>query len=125
MINANELRIGNWVKCGGFKRLYGEFRVAEIYPDQITIEQKPNDGYTVEEVDPITLTPEILEKCGFEKEGDTYKILNDNIDYCFRISFTGSGYFSSNVAANQPMKYLHTLQNLYYCLTGEELTINL
>jgi hypothetical protein len=136
MINVKDLRIGNWVKCGGFKRLYGEFKVAEIYPDQITIEQKPYDGFTVEEVEPIPLTPEILEKCGFVPNAigqlaieilgiDTHlELITINDGYCY-LNLNQIGEFSrcQDISINR-IQYLYQLQNLYFALTGQELTYN-
>jgi hypothetical protein len=138
MIQAKDLRIGNWVKCGGFKRLYGEFKVAEIYPDQITIEQKPYDGFTVEEVEPIPLTPEILEKCGFEKGVSEWYNKNYFTDCMeaaeemqlqvnlksFRCGIADLDFGGTNAMTAKPIQHLHQLQNLYFALTGQELTYN-
>lgn len=69
---------------------------------------------------PILLTEDILLKCGFEKGEDsdfTYFKLNG-------VEFTDispSGYELSYYEST-PMLHLHQLQNLYFALTGEELT---
>jgi len=113
MIVANELRIGNWVEIDQYGNTRNIIRINSGSDIDQVVKLRPS---------PIPLTPEILEKCGFDKEGDTYKIVTKNLDYCFKISFTGSGYFSQNAIAKQPTLYLHQLQNLYWCLCGEELT---
>ena len=56
MIAPNELRIGNWVKIG--------------YVPHMVIDGKHIDLYC-EDYQPIPLTPEILEKCGFTQRKDT------------------------------------------------------
>jgi hypothetical protein len=69
---------------------------------------------------PIPLTEDWLLKLGFEemnlhlnwKKRNHQMILNDGV---FRIWLNGY---------NKEIKYVHQLQNLYYALTGEELTIN-
>jgi hypothetical protein len=69
MIAANELRIRNWVKIGGIVR-----KVIDI-SFLIDTDVMPHwEGYLVNseheyKLDPIPLTPEILEKCGFDQDG--------------------------------------------------------
>lgn len=60
MIKANELRIGNWLK------VYGEFtEVMDIGTDKCW-SCFWSEAINVEYFEPIPLTPEILEKCGFD-----------------------------------------------------------
>ena len=129
-MKASELRIGNWISYNsGMNIVLGvQSPSPQKQPhlsDKYLVEINPPDSFFVpiDDIKPTELTPDILEKCGFEKEGDTYKVVDKNLDYCFRISFTGSGYFSPNTIAKHPILYLHQLQNLYWCLCGEELTI--
>jgi hypothetical protein len=121
MIQAQELRIGNWV----FANMGGEY----IQVDLESFEMIADDFGGFE---PIPLTPEILEKCGFDKlrrlylkskwydypENNKPKLtaINNNE---FEISRSGLGSF------HPECRYLHQLQNLYFALTGEELTIDL
>ena len=86
-------------------------------------------------VHPIPITPEWLERLGFEKVGNYYdldfnggglRFLSD-LDGC-RL-FTGSEYsltiamdYDTCEIPNTP-KYIHQLQNLYHALTGQELTV--
>jgi|OM-RGC.v1.029595184 hypothetical protein len=71
---------------------------------------------------PIPLTEEILLKCGFEKfntiGGCFYYINGLRIDYIL-CKFVLLGYDRCN------LNYLHELQNIYSCLCGDELKINL
>jgi hypothetical protein len=120
MIKANELRIGNWIEAVApmgnyYMKMYSvNFESLENHPDS---------------ANPIPLTPEILEKCGF-----TLKKLGYND--CYRKPFktatfllyahSGRYYFTCfEVNHETEIKCLHQLQNLYYALTGEELNIPL
>lgn len=121
MINANELRIGNWVQLEEDGEIL-QIKISALAATEIF-------------VDPIPLTPEILEKCGFEICGD---FDNNSVDFWttkdnFRIQFsnyTNAGsYFvywwetPSTVKNQKDVKVssLHQLQNLYFALTGNEI----
>lgn len=106
MIQANELRIGNWFE------FEGKYWRAVV----ITTNDAPEEN-------PILLTPEILEKAGFIK-GD---IDFDYICEYFQLYEDNNGWrvgFDGNVI-NTSLKYLHQLQNLYHAVSGEELNISL
>ena len=124
MINANELRIGNWVK---FKHLLGFIITikqdnCEIQSDRIIV----NSSY--DDIIPIPLTPEILEKCGFEKEDiethtdKTTRGLYKSI--LMMLPATSNCWYAAPFGYPLSLHrtlYLHQLQNLYFALTGEEL----
>lgn len=134
MIAANELRINNWVN----KSYFGEER-SEYF--QIT------KGFEIDSAEelyyPIPLTPELLVRCGFEKEkihnGFSFKkeIGRDGfkLEICFckgvqeytDFKIIGNGCYDDcgEMSLNEILKYLHQLQNLYFALTGEELNIEL
>lgn len=117
MIQANELRIGNWYY------LENPMASAKV-PEQLTVWTQALDfqGYGV----PIHLTPEILEKAGFKREAalQLYHCCEVEIGY---LENGGNSYdfFFSFRDQTQFIKYVHQLQNLYHALTGEELIINL
>jgi hypothetical protein len=80
--------------------------------------------------EPISLTPEILERCGFSKvnnqniwnayEKGKYRIEDLALEntYSFRLKVNpNESYYLADV------NYLHELQNLFFALTGEELEI--
>jgi hypothetical protein len=96
MVKASELRIGCWVDDAGMNAVM----ISEI-PAKIPLYY------------PIKLTPQILEKCGFEFNGGYFIIPLKNSLYGIDKIKVGKGIF------------LHQLQNLYFALTGEELDINL
>ena len=112
MIKPQELRIGNWLRI---KESDTKVQV-EVYMLNLSY----LTGYQ-----PIPLTPEILLKCefvmhkdkGLWRKGNFYLhfyTLSEN-EYCF----TFKDYKSASIL------YLHQLQNIYWCLCGEELTIKL
>ena len=119
MIKANELRIGNYYK---HPTSINDFDVMEDI-DFISV--------MVNQFKPIPLTEEWLLRLGFTRhhedygndivmlkscvhqprEGMTYKIYPDEL---------GSAEMPKNA---KRIKYVHQLQNLYFALTGEELTL--
>jgi len=132
MISAAELRIGNWIEATQLGGIYG--KVAALPKEGLMIE-----GFDFKILyasqDPIPLTPEILEKAGFEKQktdDDTvyYTLrLNDNLHcdlsliegdkngICEVCLFPYEDYFR--------YKYVHQIQNLVQSLTGKELNLQL
>lgn len=148
MINANELRIGNWVNFTynhKSKAIQIPCKVYELRRELVTLEDK-HDLITVrfEAIQPVDLTPEILEKCGFENnDGEFTHPNNTDFDLMFCASENGlwcgynfgdlkgiapfQGPLTGVVALPicNPFKYVHQLQNLYFALTGEELKIEL
>ena len=112
MLQANELRIGNYLQWNG-----KPFKVNTIFTSHVCSETQPLQGY-----EPIPLTPEILEKCGFEYDTVTYYIgnfmlLEGNNDYRVAINSISKQFCD--------VKYLHELQNCYFMYKKEELEINL
>jgi len=116
MVKANELRIGNLIYelvqdfNEGGRFLDGAKEIIIVDADIIKFVSENEGCY-----EPIPLTPEILEKCGFE-------------------FIPEAGYFSYKLK-NKPQGidaikvgngiYVHQLQNLYFALTDEELEIKL
>lgn len=76
----------------------------------------------LEDFIPIPLTPEILEQCGFEKiSADVYRC-----NY-FDIHFDEERYWfetkAGEVVRETEIEALHQLQNLYWCVCGEDIEI--
>jgi len=125
MIDKKELRIGNWATVFGHHvKIVGlHFAYAKIFDGA-------DQHYEV--LQPIPLTPEILEKCGFKTiDGLFFRLVFQyaDSDYPCELAYgTDKEYvqvvrnFTS--AADAPFKFLHQLQNLYFALTGEELKID-
>jgi hypothetical protein len=129
MIQANELRIGNLVL---FK---GEVDVI-IEIGQAGNGFCENNGYfnfDTGTIAPIPLTPEWLERCGFEYLSFDFGIanffkLNDRFELIVvregvKCEYERGSYYYEDEHCS--IKYLHQLQNLYFALTGEELKIEL
>lgn len=116
MIQAKELRLGNWIK------VYGDVTCAW----NLSSDDDVNDEGNGDHIQPIPLTPEILEKCGFEKQDD-----GDGGYYLELLSANGflfvagdkKGYTDVFIDLWEQLRvrYLHQLQNLYFALTGNEI----
>ena len=103
-MEENELRIGNWV----LSPTQGEIQIENGW--QI------DEG---EEVKPIPLTEEWLERFGFE-----YSDLNGDSGLWKIPPFQIYGKYNQFLYDYRlDVNYVHQLQNLYFALTGEELTI--
>lgn len=125
MIKPNELRLGNYVKYP-----FHELQVCQLFVDSFQGMYVGGKGcYMYESCDGIPLTSEWLPKFGFEK--------TTGLTWSFSYGNTYSVYRKSGLAYNEikvEWRYdgillkkqpdsVHELQNLYYALTGEELTI--
>jgi hypothetical protein len=131
MIQSNELRIGNWVE--DYDSSHERFRVE-------TIDKGENEtagmwfinGRWNEDVIPIPLTPELLEKCGFEIKMHTKGIRYIEVNSYLWLLIVGDEKIHLCLASAEWMHdlqarvtSLHQLQNLYFSLTNQELTIHL
>ena len=109
-MKPNELRIGNWI----------QFRHTET-PVRITLGdfvREYNDEH-LEDYEPIPLTEEWLIKFGFE-----YSDLNGDSGLWKIPPFQIYGKYNQFIYDYRlDVNYVHQLQNLYFALTGEELTI--
>lgn len=114
MIQANELRIGNWVISA---KTDEPFKVDEI----------PNNAKIT--ATPIPLTEDILMKCEFYVStgtvGPIYTI--DDIPALEILFDTHNEVWSVSYGdlLLAEINSLHQLQNLFFALTGEELNIEL
>ena len=141
MIQSNELRLGNIFHSPEDNEIVFIEKIQKEFVDVRNI----GDGefhYSylcqIQHLKPIELTPEILEKCGFEKSlidesnpGDgcyySMKIIDDkHCDLSF-ISGDKNGILEVCLFPYETwfiFQYIHQLQNLYYALTGKELDIS-
>jgi hypothetical protein len=135
MIDEKEIRIGNYIKA--------QTKGGEWYECELTRElflrwlHFGGDDFS----EPIPLTEEWLLRFGFKKEthagtdlfliplkivaGQTLKgfclyFTEDEWDLSFTDYYTGK---EKTELFPYGLKYVHQLQNLYFALTGEELTI--
>lgn len=141
MIDPKELRIGNYCK----DTVSGEW----LLVDEITKGDAGNHitGFYVVnrekyplpngwEAAPIPITPEWLERLGFESKKDKRirwhefkKLIGKYGVRVLQVNFDKSELLSVWIVAHdrfadhEHIKYIHQLQNLYFALTGQELTI--
>jgi hypothetical protein len=126
MITANELRYGNKLlfiidDVVTFKNIT-EFREDGIYWIK-TVEPKIEAKSF--HFKPIPLTEEWLLKLGLEKIGIWTFSLNlaGNLDLIYYLGEKGWSIGLKSYSDFSNLKYVHQLQNLYFALTGKELTI--
>lgn len=126
-MKAEELRIGNWIRI--IRSLPTQVTGYHLFMMQTYTPLAPNEADYKEMTEPIPLTEEWLIKFGFKKELvdavgiaqwheyhlDSVEVFNDGTE-CSELFFI----HNSN---RTEVKYVHQLQNLYFALTGEELTI--
>jgi hypothetical protein len=150
-VQASELRLGNLIsdddgcmaKINGFTPFDHSVRCDEaegcillidVY-HELTDKWKMGREADSPECKPIPLTPEWLERCGFEylpfstdismfsfyKKSETFEliIVNDGINCEYK---HGVFYYEDE---HHPVVHVHQLQNLYFALTGEELQIKM
>ena len=106
-MKANELRVGNWVNNNEEDYQITSATIAQL---------ERGDS----EAKPIPLTEEWLIKFGFDKKfsKDKFTIIpNGKLDY-----EKGRTYFNAWTILEHQPEYVHQLQNLYFALTGEELS---
>lgn len=117
MINRKDLRIGNFVE------LNGEIKPVEaIGYDKISVIGR---YWLDDQLNPIPLTEEILIKCGFEKEETIYYFPLELSKFYIRNPYKGSNIWRIKTDPENTIAevcFLHQLQNLYFALTGQELT---
>lgn len=130
MIKETELRIGNLI--GYLFQRYPDLNkivtVDSILGNQI---QATSGEFVLleQEAIPIPLTEEWLLKFGFEKskklgalhefEKDNLQLIFNGVDYDAFLNSEEHGFGEIGTS----IKYVHQLQNLFFALTGTELTL--
>ena len=124
MINANELRTGNifWETYGGYKVVtaIGCNKVG-LAPNTVlgrALNHTVDGCFDLKDIYGVTLTPEILEKCGLvdcENISGMHTYLKWTDDKLHLVC-------DFIAVSDIEIKYLHQLQNLYFALTQTELT---
>ena len=128
MIPVNELRINNYVY---YNNEYNELGViteikTSLIPkiNYVGINNRVDIYYQTKNINPILLSEKWLLNFNFEKKENNWKVL-DLIYFKFSwerlagltLTIDGNSIYLSNI------KYIHQLQNLYFALSGEELTL--
>lgn len=128
MINANELRIGNLIN----EKILGNVKILEIHNKVVVVEainltinkEKIAQNYTLSLncIYPIRIDDEIIKK---------YWSVNKVIKLCkikdiaMSIGTTEKRYSHFCIGDEYYIEclYLHQLQNIFFCITGKELSV--
>lgn len=115
-MDLRELRMGNFVN--------NDFIVSEILADCLTVQNTNSNTITqllYDDIEPTPLTKEWLVKFGFGKSIARNWYSNDQyaIEMCKNFIQFDVGYTTITLDC----MFVHQLQNIYFTLTGEELTI--
>ncbi len=120
-MDTRELRIGNIIYYNGTNGPTKNLN--KIDGEDIKLMSEKFDYLKLHE--PIPLTEEWLLKFGFEVDDETGGIgilrTIPEIDFYFEL-FPRDDHFKWGYKI---VKYVHQLQNLYYALTGQELTLKI
>lgn len=124
MIPTFDLRTGNWIIASDVIH-----KIVAVAENKVKFADQKG-SFNPEDLQPIPLTPEILEKAGLKQrgksslydkvpeEGFTYHI------YWHRIMLFHAPDNTLSHWLNTRIVFLHQLQNLYYYLTGREIQIS-
>jgi len=145
MLHAKDLRYGNKVlnQRGEVITVQQIHSSTVVYDTQLNVSRqtsKVSNGYNysytmqvvdvtkeadLQEIEPITLTPKVLEKCGFRNfVRDEWIVTYGNIHTDFELTADGLRLRHST-PTRVPIRYVHQLQNFFYAIAGQELEIDL
>ena len=138
-MNARELRIGNLVECKGWgdtytdrSPYYGEcifpvYSACKVFV-KLEVGHDALQKERIERINPIPLTEEWLLKFGFFGDGFVW----EKDEFIIGLYKTGYFHIPSKLILLQStlssktgveIKSVHQLQNLYFAITGDELTM--
>lgn len=137
MIEPKDLRLGNWVHFPVLPESKIAMQVASIAENKILLHVKDcyeNISAYPTALEPISLNPDVLEKIkGIKKliqyMGDfaweidsALTLFKETPTHTYYTALAGICVSCDKRATIAEVDSLHTLQNLYFALTGEELT---
>lgn len=140
MVNANELRINNFILFNPTKKIKRFCLVKRIEEKKVLVLDRGLDlVLSPDEMFPIILTPKILLQSGFESSGTCadsdwyYKLCgirtNNNGVCCFELNLFSTQYKDWGINLEDQyfgyVKYLHELQNKYFAIASEELEVEM
>jgi hypothetical protein len=118
MVNAKELRIGNWLQG---MTINTPFYVSAV--DILEIDKRKGNV----DLEPILMTLEIMQQCGFNYEQimEGRKCYFNESGYGFTPADDGGILFvlRDGHIVDKSFYYVHTVQNLYFDHTGEQLLL--
>ena len=114
-MKANELRIGNWYDHNGVQKQVTPNTIEEVWVAERTW------------CKPIPLTKKWCLNLGFEVFEGKISYDRDKLSIYFGDTIlsgnNGRTYWNGCSILEESPKYVHQLQNLYFALSGEELTL--
>lgn len=127
-MKAEELRIGNIVSYKGEPArvtMIGQYGIQALGTDNVI-----NAKFGTPDIEPIPLTPEILEKAGFVKVPKREGIYRRGLIQLYHVGVGGTLCYieyspEEYCYLHVVIRYVHQLQNLIFTLTSSELPINL
>jgi len=123
MINANELRIGNFI----YEKILGNVKILEIHTKVVVVEsinltvnkEKILQQYTLSlnHIEPIIIDDDIIKKWWHNRKNkNDDSILSQTLNSNKIHLVVGNDYYIK-------CDYLHQLQNAYFVITGKELIV--
>lgn len=126
-MRVGELRIGNKICLYKGEGLTGT--VSGIHSDGVIICSDAAGGWSIEDIEGTPLTEEWLKKFGFTvvaaPSAYGYDCNKVSKNYILRGAWNGKNYFALEIlndGHHKKIEFVHQLQNLYFALTGEELS---
>jgi hypothetical protein len=131
-MNAKELRLGNFV----FDNENIPMQIAKLETEKYTdwnsgntvnaILEKDGQYYESDIMNYIPLTEQWLIDFGFKEEIKLGNVISSyNVFKLEDFTYNSNhGWWYMNISLKNQPKYVHQLQNLYFALCGEELTLN-
>lgn len=125
MINIKELSVGNWVSCED----NGNYQILAVNKDSVWLDKEDRKVYTQDMLEPIPITPEILEKNGWEVRVNDINPKQRWIAYlvgedAFIFKDIKSATLNTNTGKEILFRYVHQLQNaLTLCGINKEIKL--
>ncbi|MGV3508005.1 MAG: hypothetical protein ACO1N7_01855 [Sphingobacteriaceae bacterium] len=125
-MDAQELKLGNLIKISPRENEEGVLFLIDIQSSSIIGEMLvPRQGYhfriKYNEILPLEITADWLKRLGFTEQGND--IWTDTKNFVeFKFSPLESGFLENGTLA-VVINSIHQLQNTYFTLTGESLTV--
>jgi len=123
-MEARELRIGNYVnvKCIAMEiGFLDDFDACQINIPNLNDISIGSKDFLYE---PIPLTEEWLLRFGFYKKQANYELDNFRFHITKPMNYDGFLFCEGYSVITEKIQNVHQLQNLYFALTGEELTLS-
>ncbi len=127
-MNANEFRIGNFV----YDTFNASYDIIQIDLDDFCVMRNYQMSNHENPYQPIPITKDWLVKFGFVKDENVYLNNNIYVQYVLNmiaIRINDNAVLIKNTdwvcitTFENPIKYVHQIQNLYFLLSGNELKL--